>query len=107
MTRAPLAPRRPNRAAGPTRPPLGYRNVRKPIGGRLVACIEPDPDRGRRDYPPKPLSLGGVAKLLANKAYVGLIDWSGVLVQGQHQHTGLQRTPSNAWRSRRPRALRR
>jgi len=26
-----------------------------------------------------------VAKLLANKAYVGLIDWNGVLVQGQHQ----------------------
>jgi site-specific DNA recombinase len=92
---------RPNRAAGPTKPPVGYRNVRKPVGGRLVACIEPDPDRAhlivaafelyasgdwtlerltaelaarglrnrrRRDYPPKPLSLGGVAKLLANKA---------------------------------------
>jgi len=42
-------------------------------------------NRGRRDYPPKPLSLGGVAKLLANKAYVGLIDWNGVLVPGQHQ----------------------
>jgi len=102
----------------PHQAPLGYRNVRKPVGGRLVACIEPDPDRahhilaafqlyasgdwtlerltaelaarglrnrGRRDYPPKPLSLGGVAKLLANKAYVGLIDWNGVLVQGQHQ----------------------
>jgi hypothetical protein len=26
-----------------------------------------------------------VAKLLANKTYVGLIDWNGVLVQGQHQ----------------------
>jgi len=97
---------------------LGYRNIRKPVGGRLVACIEPDPDRahhvvaafelyaicdwtlerltaelaarglrnrGRRDYPPKPLSLGGVAKLLANRAYVGLIDWNGILVQGQHQ----------------------
>jgi site-specific DNA recombinase len=102
----------------PHQAPLGYRNVRKPVGGRLVACIEPDPDlahhiiaafelyatgdwtlerltaelaarglrnRGRRDYPPKPLSLGGVAKLLANKAYVGLIYWNGVLVQGQHQ----------------------
>jgi site-specific DNA recombinase len=102
----------------PHQAPLGYRNVRKPVGGRLVACIEPDPDlahhiiaafelyatgdwtlerltaelaarglrnRGRRDYPPKPLSLGGVAKLLANKAYVGLINWNGVLVQGQHQ----------------------
>jgi site-specific DNA recombinase len=102
----------------PHQAPLGYRNVRKPIGGRLVACIEPDPDRahhilaafqlyatgdwtlerltaelaarglrnrGRRDYPPKPLSLGGVAKLLANKTYMGLIDWNGVLVQGQHQ----------------------
>jgi site-specific DNA recombinase len=102
----------------PHQAPLGYRNIRKPIGGRLVACIEPDPDRahhilaafqlyatgdwtlerltaelaarglcnrGRRDYPPKPLSLGGVAKLLANKTYVGLIDWNGVLVQGQHQ----------------------
>jgi site-specific DNA recombinase len=75
-----------------------------PVEGRLVACIEPDPDRahhilvafqlyasgdwtlerltaklavrglwnrGRRDHPPKPLSLGGVAKLLANKAYAG------------------------------------
>jgi hypothetical protein len=42
-------------------------------------------NRGRRDYPPKPLSLGGVAKLLANKTYMGLIDWNGVLVQGQHQ----------------------
>src|SRR5215207_10323660 len=102
----------------PHQAPLGYRNVRKPVGGRLVACIEPDPDlahhilaafqlyasgdwtlerltaelavrglcnRGRRDYPPKPLSLGGVAKLLANKTYMGLIDWNGVLVQGQHQ----------------------
>jgi hypothetical protein len=102
----------------PHQAPLGYRNIRQPVGGRLVACIEPDPDRahhilaafqlyatgdwtlerltaelaarglrnrGRRDYPPKPLSLGGVAKLLANKAYVGLIDWNGVLVQGQHQ----------------------
>jgi site-specific DNA recombinase len=102
----------------PHQAPLGYRNVRKPIGGRLVACIEPDPDRahhilaafqlyasgdwtlerltaelaarglrnrGRRDYPLKPLSLGGVAKLLANKTYMGLIDWNGVLVQGQHQ----------------------
>jgi DNA invertase Pin-like site-specific DNA recombinase len=29
----------------PHQAPLGYRNVRKPIGGRLVACIEPDPDR--------------------------------------------------------------
>jgi hypothetical protein len=26
-----------------------------------------------------------VAKLLANKTYMGLIDWNGVLVQGQHQ----------------------
>lgn len=102
----------------PHQAPLGYRNVRRPVGGRLVACIEPDPDRahhiraafqlyaagdwtlerltaelaarglcnrGRRDYPPKPLSLGGVAKLLANKTYMGLIDWNGVLVQGQHQ----------------------
>jgi site-specific DNA recombinase len=102
----------------PHQAPLGYRNIRKPVGGRLVACIEPDPDRahhivtafelyasgdwtlerltaelatrglrnrGRRDYPPKPLSLGGVAKLLANKTYVGLIDWNGVLVPGQHQ----------------------
>jgi site-specific DNA recombinase len=84
----------------PHQAPLGYRNVRRPIGGRLVACIEPDPDRahhivaafklyatgdwtlerltaelaarrlcnrGRRDYPPKPLTPGGVAKLLANK----------------------------------------
>jgi site-specific DNA recombinase len=42
-------------------------------------------NRGRRDYPPKPLSLGGVAKLLANKAYVGLIAWNGILVPGQHQ----------------------
>ena len=98
----------------PHQAPLGYRNIREPIGGRLVACIVPDPDRahhilaafelyatgdwtlerltaepaarglcnrGRRDYPPKPLSLGGVAKLLANKAYVGLIDWNGILVQ--------------------------
>jgi hypothetical protein len=102
----------------PHQAPLGYHNIRKPLGGRLVACIEPDPDRahhilaafqlyatgdwtlerltaelaarglcnrGRRDYPPKPLSLGGVAKLLANKTYVGVIDWNGVLVQGQHQ----------------------
>jgi site-specific DNA recombinase len=102
----------------PHQAPLGYRNIRKPVGGRLVACIEPDPDRahhilaafqlyasgdwtlerltaelaarglcnrGRRDYPPKPLSLGGVAKLLANKTYMGVIDWNGVLVQGQHQ----------------------
>lgn len=29
----------------PHQAPLGYRNVRKPVGGRLVACIEPDPDR--------------------------------------------------------------
>jgi hypothetical protein len=29
----------------PHQAPLGYGNVRQPIGGRLVACIEPDPDR--------------------------------------------------------------
>ena len=56
-------------------------------------------NRGRRDYPPKPLSLGGVAKLLANKAYVGLIDWNGVLVPGQHTSRSSAPTCSSRFRT--------
>jgi hypothetical protein len=48
-------------------------------------------NRGHRDYPPKPLSLGGVAELLANKAYAGLIDGNGVPVQGEESSNSVDR----------------
>jgi hypothetical protein len=43
------------------------------------------PNRGRRDYPSKPLSISGLANLLSNKAYVGVVEWGGVEYPGQHQ----------------------
>ncbi|HVA61787.1 MAG TPA: recombinase family protein [Mycobacteriales bacterium] len=40
---------------------------------------------GRRDYPPKPLGVTGVAHLLANKAYAGIVEWDGVEDAGQRE----------------------
>ena len=90
----------------PHKAPLGYLNVREPIGGRRVAHIVPDPDRappvsrafelyatdawtverlahemadqglrnrGRADYPAKALTVSGLAALLANPAYTGVV----------------------------------
>ncbi len=41
-------------------------------------------NRGRRDYPSKPFSVSGVAALLSNKVYVGIVEWGGVEYPGQH-----------------------
>lgn len=40
------------------------------------------PNRGRADYEPKPLSVSGVAKLLSNKVYAGVVEWSGAECPG-------------------------
>ncbi len=41
-------------------------------------------NRGRRDYPPKPLGITGLAHLLANVTYTGVVEWDGVEYPGQH-----------------------
>ncbi len=41
--------------------------------------------KGRRDYPPKPLTLHGIEWLLTNKFYVGVVEWNGVEYQGRHE----------------------
>ncbi len=41
-------------------------------------------NRGRRDYPPKPLGITGLAHLLANVTYTGVVEWDGVEYAGQH-----------------------
>jgi site-specific DNA recombinase len=102
----------------PHKAPLGYLNIREPIGGRQVAHIVPDPDRaslvrvafelyatgewtverlahemadrglrnrGRVDYPTKALTVSGLATLLANPAYTGIVEWDGVQYPGQHE----------------------
>ena len=103
----------------PHKAPLGYLNVREPIGGRQVAHIVPDPERaplvkiafdlyatgkwtverlaeemahrGLRNrgrdghYPSKPLTVSGLAHLLAHRAYVGVVEWDGVTYRGSHQ----------------------
>jgi site-specific DNA recombinase len=102
----------------PHKAPLGYLNVREPIGGRQVAHIVPDPgraplvtqtfelyttdewtierlvhemadrglrNRGRSDYPASLLTVSGLAALLANPAYTGIVEWDGVSYPGQHE----------------------
>ncbi|MGH9304057.1 MAG: recombinase family protein, partial [Acidimicrobiales bacterium] len=97
----------------PHKAPIGYLNVREPIGGRQVAHIVPDPERaplvrvafepyatgewtierlaeemahrGLRNrgrdgrYPAKPVTVSGMAHLLAHRAYVGVVEWDGVV----------------------------
>jgi hypothetical protein len=103
----------------PHKAPLGYLNVREPIGGRQVAHIVGDPERaplvrtafelyatgewtierlaeemahrglrnwGRDDrYPARPLTVSGMAHLLAHRAYVGIVEWDGVAYEGSHE----------------------
>ena len=103
----------------PHKAPLGYLNVREPIGGRQVAHIVPDPeraplvkaafelyatgdwtverlahemaDRGLRNrgrsghYTAKAVTVSGLARLLAHRAYVGVVEWDGVEYEGQHE----------------------
>jgi site-specific DNA recombinase len=96
----------------PQQAPLGYRNVRETIAGRKVAMIVPDPERaplvqlafelyatgeftqehlleelrgrGLTSKSGKPLSLTGLAWLLSNKAYMGIVSWNGIETQGSH-----------------------
>ena len=103
----------------PHKAPIGYLNVREPIGGRQVAHIVLDPERAPlvraafelyatgkwtverlaeemahrglcnrgRDghYPAKAVTVSGLARLLAHRAYVGVVEWDGVEYEGQHE----------------------
>jgi len=103
----------------PHKAPIGYLNIREPIGGRQVAHIVCDPERAplvriafdlyttgewtverlaeemahvglrnrSRDghYPSKPLTVSGLAHLLAHRAYVGVVEWDGVAYEGSHE----------------------
>jgi len=103
----------------PHKAPLGYLNIREPIGGRQVAHIVPDPERaplvkaafdlyatgewtverlaeeishrGLRNrgrdghYRAKALTVSGLARLLAHRAYVGVVEWDGVEYPGSHE----------------------
>jgi len=42
-------------------------------------------NRGRRDHPSKPITWQGLAKVLANPAYVGIVEWSGLENPGTHE----------------------
>ena len=42
-------------------------------------------NRGRADYPQKPLGVSAVASLLANPAYTGVVEWNGVRYPGTHE----------------------
>ena len=42
-------------------------------------------NRGCRSYSPKPFSLTGLQRLLANKLYMGIVSWSGIEAQGTHE----------------------
>ena len=43
-------------------------------------------NRGRDGrYPEKPLTVSGLAHLLAHRAYVGVVEWDGVEYEGQHE----------------------
>jgi DNA invertase Pin-like site-specific DNA recombinase len=102
----------------PHKAPLGYLNVREPIGGRQVAHIVLDAERaplvrtafelyatgewtierlahemadrglrnrGRADYVTKALTVSGLATLLTNPAYTGIVEWDGVQYPGLHE----------------------
>ncbi len=103
----------------PHKAPLGYLNVREPIGGRQVAHIVADPeraplvkaafelyatgewtverlahemaDRGLRNrgrsghYAAKAVTVSGLARLLAHRAYVGIVEWDGIEYEGGHE----------------------
>ena len=42
-------------------------------------------NRGRRDREPKALTWQGLAKILANPVYVGIVEWNGVEYPGTHE----------------------
>ena len=42
-------------------------------------------NRGRVDYPVKPLTVSGLAHLLANPAYTGIVCWEGVEYPASHE----------------------
>jgi site-specific DNA recombinase len=97
----------------PQQAPLGYRNVRETIAGRKVAMIVPDPERaplvqlafelygtgeftqehlleelrsrGLTNKAGRPLTLTGLAWLLSNKLYMGVVSWNGIETQGSHE----------------------
>ena len=41
-------------------------------------------NRGRAGTPPKPISWQGLAKILANPVYIGVVEWGGVQHAGSH-----------------------
>lgn len=97
----------------PHQAPVGYKNIRE--GGRGIAKVIIDPVAGPhvkeafelyatgnysledvRDFltdrgvmsakdDSKPLSTSTVNRVLANPFFIGIIDWSGVLAQGNHE----------------------
>jgi DNA invertase Pin-like site-specific DNA recombinase len=97
----------------PQQAPLGYRNVRETIAGRKVAMIVPDPERapllqlafelyatgeftqahlleelrsrGLTNKAGRPLTLTGLAWLVRNKLYAGIVSWNGIETQGSHE----------------------
>jgi DNA invertase Pin-like site-specific DNA recombinase len=42
-------------------------------------------NRGSRDKPPSPITWQGLAKILANPAYIGIVEWNGVQHPGSHE----------------------
>jgi site-specific DNA recombinase len=42
-------------------------------------------NRGSRAKPPAPITWQGLAKILANPAYVGIVEWNGVRHPGSHE----------------------
>lgn len=96
----------------PHKAPLGYRNVRESIGGRQVAHIVIDAERGPlisqafdlyasgdwtlerlhaelvhrglRGSTNRPISLSTLSRTLTNKVYTGIVEWNGVENRGLH-----------------------
>lgn len=97
----------------PQQAPLGYRNVRETIAGRKAAMIVPDPERaplvqlafelyatgeftqehlleelrsrGLTSKSGRALTLTGLAWLLSNRLYMGIVSWNGIETQGSHK----------------------
>ncbi|HVC43038.1 MAG TPA: recombinase family protein, partial [Candidatus Saccharimonadales bacterium] len=43
-------------------------------------------NRGRDGrYPERPLTISGLAHLLAHRAYVGVVEWDGIEYEGSHE----------------------